>query len=124
MQLIELEDYVAAGEKLASQNPLAYARMAYLSSEDPQVFEEAREISFIDPTNTTPQKDWHFYLSSISRLDTSAAEQLDTFGNRTKTTLSHLSELLIVRSALRLMCALCLPIYKGYGMRCFHWHSQ
>ena len=40
MQLIDFSTYVDAAEKLAINNPLGYKRMAFVSSEDPQVIED------------------------------------------------------------------------------------
>lgn len=110
MKLVDFDAYIAAGEALASMNPLAYARMAYLSSEDPQVFDDARAISFLDPTVTTPQQDWQFYSSTIDRINGGPATQLEAFGNRTQTTLNWLMELLIV-------CTSCGPCYAANAQR-------
>ena len=48
MQLVEFRDYVAAAETLVSHNPLNLKRVAFVSSEDPDVIKEAARMRRID----------------------------------------------------------------------------
>lgn len=48
MKLIEFSSYVEAAEKMAIHNPLGYKRMAFVSSEDPQVIEDTIHLQMLD----------------------------------------------------------------------------
>jgi hypothetical protein len=96
MTLHPLEEYVQKGEELAAVNPLYYSKMAYLSSEDPGVFEKAKGLAQISDDETTSNLEWRWYMSHINRRNGGPFSQLNEFGNRTKTTISWMSELLLV----------------------------
>ena len=66
MELHPLSDYVAKGEEVARLNPHGFSKQAYLSSEDPTVFEEAQNITRLSDDETTSNMDWIWYTSSIS----------------------------------------------------------
>ncbi|KAI5478111.1 hypothetical protein MNV49_005478 [Pseudohyphozyma bogoriensis] len=95
MSLHPLTDYVKAAERLISTNPNGYHKMAFLSSEDPAVFDEAKDISRISDSETTSNMDWLWYTSHIERLNSGPFEQLEKFGNRSETTLSWMSETML-----------------------------
>ena len=48
MDLVPFEGYVKAAEKLITENPLGLKRIAFVSSEDPSVIEEASNLTRID----------------------------------------------------------------------------
>ena len=48
MQLVDFRDYVTAAETLVSHNPLNLKRVAFVSSEDPDVIKEAARMRRID----------------------------------------------------------------------------
>ena len=48
MELKDFTTYVTAAEELAIQNPLGYKRLAFVSSEDPQVIEDAITLKLQD----------------------------------------------------------------------------
>ena len=54
MQLVEFRDYVAAAEALVSHNPLNLKRVAFVSSEDPDVIKEAARMRRIDTGAVLP----------------------------------------------------------------------
>ncbi|KAI5477655.1 hypothetical protein MNV49_006041 [Pseudohyphozyma bogoriensis] len=95
MHLIPFRDYVAAGERLAALNPLSYWKGGFISSEDAGVFEEARALSTLSGSETTSNMKWTWYGSHINRINAGPNEQLGSFGNRTETTLSWMSEFMI-----------------------------
>lgn len=45
---MHFNSYVRAAEKLAIQNPLGYKRMAFVSSEDPQVIEDTIHLKMLE----------------------------------------------------------------------------
>ncbi|KAI5478735.1 hypothetical protein MNV49_004660 [Pseudohyphozyma bogoriensis] len=95
MNLVPFKDYVVAGERLAALNPLYYWKGAFVSSEDPAVFEEATNLQFVSGAETTSNLRWTWYASHINRLNGGPNIQLESFGNRTETTLSWMSEFMI-----------------------------
>ena len=64
MTLKPLSDYVSAAEKLVNQNPMGFAKMAFISSEDPTVFEEAGEITFLHK-GPTSNENWTFFVNYL-----------------------------------------------------------
>ncbi len=48
MDLVPFESYVKAAEKLVTENPLGLKRIAFVSSEDPAVIEEASNLTRVD----------------------------------------------------------------------------
>jgi len=95
MGLHPLTEYAQLGEELSALNPNAYGKIAFISSEDPTVFENAKKITWISPTQTTSTMVWQWYASKIKRLNSGPFEQLDAFGNRSLTTLSWMSDFMI-----------------------------
>ncbi|KAI5481392.1 Proteophosphoglycan ppg4 [Pseudohyphozyma bogoriensis] len=96
MSLHPLEEYVVQAETVASLNPNGYARMAFLSSEDPEVFVKAKNLTAIDMDGgVTPNLEWNWYSSHIGRINGGPFSQLDQLGNRTETTLSWMAELML-----------------------------
>ncbi|KAI5475196.1 hypothetical protein MNV49_001849 [Pseudohyphozyma bogoriensis] len=95
MKLIDFRDYVTAGERLSAMNPYSYYKLAFVSSEDPAVLEDARGIWRLDPALPTPNRRWRWYGSEIQRINSGPYQQLNAFGNRSETTLSWMAELMI-----------------------------
>lgn len=95
MSVSPLDAYIEKVENLAALNPNAYARMAFLSSEDRDVFVRARKIKSLSSSTTTPNERWIWFTSRIGRMNGSSFSQLDAFGNRTEATLSWMSESLL-----------------------------
>jgi len=62
MQLVEFRDYVAAAEALVSHNPLNLKRVAFVSSEDPDVIKEAARMRRIDTGAVLPNVPAHHLL--------------------------------------------------------------
>ena len=58
MQLVEFRDYVAAAEALVSHNPLNLKRVAFVSSEDPDVIKEASRMRRIDTGGGPVAETW------------------------------------------------------------------
>ncbi|KAI5474830.1 hypothetical protein MNV49_002360 [Pseudohyphozyma bogoriensis] len=95
MKLIDFREYVIAGERLAAMNPYSYYKLAFVSSEDPAVLEEARTVSRLDSALPTPNAHWRWFGSEIQWINSGPAQQLKAFGNRSETTLSWMAELMI-----------------------------
>ncbi|CAF0757579.1 unnamed protein product [Didymodactylos carnosus] len=95
MRLIPLKEYVEEAEWFAKQNPNSYHKSAFLSSEDPAVFEEAKSITYVtfDYGLTSPNENWIWYMSKIKRENIGPMQQLDVFGNRSDMTLSWMLQL-------------------------------
>ena len=102
MTLHPFPNYVALGVKLASMNPNAYAKVAFISTEDDEVFDSARSLA--DTTDgTSINRNWIWFGSHIRRINGNSFAQLDAFGNRTVTTLSWMSQLMMVCCQVRLV---------------------
>ncbi|KAL8278498.1 hypothetical protein RQP46_009188 [Phenoliferia psychrophenolica] len=95
MALHPLSSYVLQASEIVSLNPNAFSRAIFISSEDPTVFEEARDISDLATFRTGSEVDWTFYASSINRANGGPAGQLNLFHDREATTLSWMAELFI-----------------------------
>jgi len=73
MRLIPFEDYVFKAEQFISQNPMRYRKIAFVSTEDASVTEEADRLSkqpFMELSSkarTTRDKQWTFQWDSIPR---------------------------------------------------------
>ena len=48
MHLIAFSEYVKAAEAFSAENPLTNSRFGFVSSEDPAVIEEARQLVALD----------------------------------------------------------------------------
>ncbi|CAF1423918.1 unnamed protein product [Adineta steineri] len=97
MRLIPFREYVEEAEWFAKQNPNSFHKSAFLSSEDPSVFEEAKNITSVtfDYGLTSPNENWVWYMSKIKRMNSGPIQQLNAFGSRHETTISWLLQLFI-----------------------------
>ncbi|KAI5478814.1 hypothetical protein MNV49_004546 [Pseudohyphozyma bogoriensis] len=95
MSLHPLSSYVEKAEELVSLNPFAYAKMGFVSSEDPVVVEETKGISDVLGRTTTASGNWRWFTSELGRINSSPFDQLHSFGNKTETTLGWMSELML-----------------------------
>ncbi|CAF1542432.1 unnamed protein product [Adineta ricciae] len=95
MRLIPFRQYVEEAEWFAKQNPNSYHKLAFLSSEDPSIFDEAKQITSVtfDYGLTSPNENWIWYMSKIKRLNTGPVQQLRVFQSRSDATLSWLLQL-------------------------------
>lgn len=123
MDLVQLPEYIKAAEDFVSLNPLGYARMAYIMSDDQKVIDEAKRLSFIGSDITTPSQDWIFYSSNIQRFST-PKEQIDSGKNRTVTTLNNLMEIMIVNDRVYILpMALTSSVVIDLGERSLDWYA-
>lgn len=95
MRLIPFQEYAEEAEWFAKQNPNSYYKSAFISSEDPNVFEYARNIARLtfDYGLTSPNENWIWYMSKIKRLNAGPMDQIKAFQNRSTTTLSWILQL-------------------------------
>lgn len=92
MTLLPVEDYVMAAERYSMMNPISSRKWAFVSSEDPTVFDEMKDIVSIKKTHTVSNYEWNWFMSNINRKNDGPLQQLQLFPNRTETTLSWLLE--------------------------------
>ncbi|KAL7266888.1 hypothetical protein RUND412_010547 [Rhizina undulata] len=95
MELIPFTAYIDLAERYAAENPLTAMKVAFLSTEDDSIFDEARNISSLMPTSTTSNSDWTWYHSFIPRINGGPKEQLNAFGNRTEMTIKWMQQLIM-----------------------------
>ena len=94
MRLVPLSEYVYAAEHFVNQNPLYFRKMMYVSSEDPDVIQEAKNITRLISDEGTPDNEWTVFTSRMNRDNTSPFHQLERFG-RQNTTYQWLLTILI-----------------------------
>ncbi|KAI5477688.1 hypothetical protein MNV49_005971 [Pseudohyphozyma bogoriensis] len=95
MGLHGLEAYVDLAEELASMNPNSYARMGFVSSEDPAVMDKTEVLTNVRGASTTPNVNWMWFTSHIKRANGSPFLQLKD-GNRSEVTLGWMAETFLV----------------------------
>lgn len=91
MSLVELKKYVMTAEEHIIRNPQSSRRIAFISTEDPSVLYDARNISSLLPMSTS--KGWEWYWSDIPRFNGGPVTQLEKFGNRTEMTIKWFLQL-------------------------------
>ena len=110
MSLIPFSEYLAAINKFVVLNPLGYGHSIFISTEDPSVIDEARNVSLYAMHKlesgslvwylprftgvTSPDANWNIYYSEINRLNTGPILQLITFG-KLNTTYTWMLQLLM-----------------------------
>lgn len=107
MKLVDLPRYVKAAEDFVKRNPLGYSYTGFISTEDPNVLVEAKQLSLTYPKPETPTEGWSkpakwtWYWSDIPRLNVGPEEQLTRLGggNRTEMTLGWMLQLMIALEA-------------------------
>jgi hypothetical protein len=66
MRLIPFNDYVVRAEKFAAENPLGIWKRAFLSTEDPNVIEQMKNMARIAPFSYSGSNArWTWYWSDI-----------------------------------------------------------
>ncbi|KAF3932035.1 hypothetical protein ABW20_dc0104263 [Dactylellina cionopaga] len=104
MALKPFKDYLEAAEKFISQNPMNYRKIAFVSTENPDVLKEAAEhlqkeremYKVVDAKiRTTSDWAWTWYWSDIPRANIGPEAQLETFGNRTDMTINWFLQLMM-----------------------------
>lgn len=95
MHLVPFTKYVEDAEQFSMQNPVESRKWAFVSSEDPEVFEEMKSLVSLKQTETVSNIDWQWLMSNIERQNSGPIQQLATFGTRTETTISWLLQLMI-----------------------------
>ncbi|EPS44862.1 hypothetical protein H072_1148 [Dactylellina haptotyla CBS 200.50] len=104
MKLKPFKDYLDAAEKYISQNPMGYRKIAFLSTENPDVIKEASDhlqterekYKVVDAgARTTSDWTWTWYWSDIPRANIGPEAQLETFGNRTDMTINWFLQLMM-----------------------------
>ncbi|KAK6526394.1 hypothetical protein TWF694_004990 [Orbilia ellipsospora] len=104
MTLKPFEKYLDMAEDFISQNPLGFRKIAFLSTENPEVIKGAadhlqkeRELyKVIDAkARTTSDWAWTWYWSDIPRANIGPEDQLKTFGNRTDMTINWFLQLMM-----------------------------
>ncbi|RPB01944.1 hypothetical protein L873DRAFT_565213 [Choiromyces venosus 120613-1] len=73
------------------ENPLSFRKIAFVSTEDPQVIRDAKNTSSL--LSLLTDKSWEWYWSSIPRANSGPETQLKLFGNRTELTIKWLLQL-------------------------------
>ncbi|KAG5460473.1 MAG: hypothetical protein BJ554DRAFT_7476 [Olpidium bornovanus] len=83
MDLVPFDDYVNAALRFTGQNPLAFQRRLFVSSEDPSVIEDARLLPEreLEPS-TGPARRWEVYTSDIPRMNAGPFKQLEFYGKQ------------------------------------------
>eukprot|EP00158_Paraphelidium_tribonemae_P004456 Partr_v1_DN26765_c1_g1_i3_m8637 len=79
MQLLDLPVYITKAEQVVAENPLAYFKTIFVSTEDQAVIDAARKQLSIGQ-GTTANHAWTVYTSNIHRINGSPYEQLKEFG--------------------------------------------
>ncbi|KAK6336527.1 hypothetical protein TWF696_002077 [Orbilia brochopaga] len=104
MKLKPFKDYLNAAERFISHNPLNYRKIAFISTENADVLDEAKknvetEIAKYHvleaKARTTSDWLWTWYWSTIPRANIGPEAQLETFGNRTDMTINWFLQLMM-----------------------------
>ncbi|KAF3143561.1 hypothetical protein TWF594_005110 [Orbilia oligospora] len=104
MELKNFQEYIDAAEEFISQNPVGFKKIAFVSTENPDVFEQAKEhlqkehemYKVVDAkARTTSDWSWTWYWSEIPRANIGPEQQLETFGNRTDMTINWFLQLMM-----------------------------
>lgn len=66
MNLVSFQKYILQAEEHFLRNPMSARRIAFLSTEDPGVIAEARNISSLLALSS--KKGWEWYWSNIPRM--------------------------------------------------------
>ena len=89
MRLIPFSEYVHKAERFIAENPLAYRKVGFISSEDPDVLRDAQQItrsskemvgkeaSYVD--KTTFNQGWTWYWSDIPRMSKRTIKEYPCF---------------------------------------------
>ncbi|KAF3940450.1 hypothetical protein ABW19_dt0204905 [Dactylella cylindrospora] len=104
MTLKPFKQYLDAAESFIAQNPMGYRKIAFISTENPDIIKDAaqhlqreREMyKVVDArTRTTSDWSWTWYWSDIPRANVGPETQLKTFGNRTDMTINWFLQLMM-----------------------------
>jgi hypothetical protein len=107
MSLVELKKYVMAAEEHIIRNPQSSRRIAFISTEDPSVLYDARNISSLLPMSTSKGWEWywsdipsmkllspvHLFFTDLIGFNGGPVTQLEKFGNRTEMTIKWFLQL-------------------------------
>ncbi|KAF3920887.1 hypothetical protein ABW21_db0206361 [Orbilia brochopaga] len=104
MKLKPFKEYLEAAERFISHNPLNYRKIAFISTENADIFEEAKRHSEVEiakyhvleaKARTTADWLWTWHWSTIPRANIGPEAQLETFGNRTDMTINWFLQLMM-----------------------------
>ena len=107
MKLIDLPRYINAVERFIKRNPMGFRHIAFISTEDPDVLDDAKLLSLPPaiPQNASESwkesPKWSWYWSDIPRLNVGPEEQLRKLGggNRTEMTMGWMLQLMMALEA-------------------------
>ncbi|CCG84805.2 protein of unknown function [Taphrina deformans PYCC 5710] len=95
MRLVPFREFILTAEKYAMQNPIESRKWAFVSSDDPEVFEVMKKTVSIKDTDTVSNKQWHWFMSNMVRSTEVQFATLEGQANKTVTTLDWLSQLFL-----------------------------